>query len=38
MRHFTEQWYETFDGSRLELEGLIDGGEKVVAAVHSRDE
>lgn len=34
MRHYYEQWYETFDDLRAEPEELIDAGEQVVAIVH----
>src|SRR4051794_22368686 len=34
LRHYWEQWNETFDEFRAEPEQLIDAGEQVVAAVH----
>jgi ketosteroid isomerase-like protein len=34
LRHYWEQWNETFDEFRPEPEQLIDAGEQVVAAVH----
>src|SRR5687768_14301858 len=34
LRHYYEQWYETFDGIRAEPDELTDAGDQVVAAVH----
>ncbi len=34
LRHYYEQWYETFDSLRAEPEDLTDAGDQVVAAVH----
>ena len=33
LRHYYEQWYETFDGLRAEPDELTDAGDQVVAAV-----
>ena len=34
LRHYYEQWYETFEGIRAEPDELTDAGDQVVAAVH----
>ena len=34
LHHYYEQWYETFDEIRTELEELTDAGDQVVAEVH----
>jgi len=34
LRHYYQQWYETFDDFGVEAEVLTEAGEKVVAAVY----
>jgi uncharacterized protein len=34
LRHYYEQWEDTFETVRWEIEELVDAGDQVVAAVH----
>ena len=34
MRHYYEQWFETFAELRAEIEDIVDAGEQVVVALH----
>ncbi len=34
MRRYYEQWFETFDDLRVEIEELIDAADSVIAVIH----
>ncbi len=34
MRHYYEQWFETFAELRAEIEDVVEAGEQVVVALH----
>jgi ketosteroid isomerase-like protein len=34
MRHYYEQWFETFAELRAEIEDMVDAGEQVVVSLH----